>query len=118
MRIKRVILITCITLTALSSAACGSTKTTTSQSNSGIQYDYVTIEDECMKFISGTDTTELPNFEQDVELDSNDITTSTDSALKYASNSAVYIQIARYMYRFQLNSDGKVQSYIKYSVEA
>jgi hypothetical protein len=65
----------------------------------------------------GTSAEELANFES-MEINEGDILTSTDSALKYASNSAVYIQVGRYMYRFQLNSDGNIESYIKYSVEA
>lgn len=45
----------------------------------------------------------------------------SDAELKqcYHTYSAVYIQVNDdYMYRFQLNSDKKIESYIKYGLEA
>lgn len=76
------------------------------------------VKDDTIRFLTGTDTSKLKSYSDDLKLDWNDTCNSAKNAKTYLSNSAYYLQYGDNMYRFQFNNDGKVESYIKYKVEA
>jgi hypothetical protein len=54
---------------------------------------------------------------EDFEFNENDITSAVDLKQYYYFNNAIYLQVNdKYMYRFQLDDNDKVASYIKYSI--
>ena len=76
------------------------------------------VQEDTISFLTGTDTSKLKSYSDDLKLDWNDTCNSAKNAKTYLSNSAYYLQYGDDMYRFQFNNDGKVESYIKYKVEA
>lgn len=76
------------------------------------------VQEDTISFLTGTDTSKLKSYSDDLKLDWNDTCNSAKNAKTYLSNSAYYLQYGDNMYRFQFNNDGKVESYIKYKVEA
>ena len=76
------------------------------------------VQEDTISFLTGTDTSKLKSYSDDLKLDWNDTCNSAKNAKTYLSNSAYYLQYGDNMYRFQFNNDGKIESYIKYKVEA
>lgn len=121
--IKALLLSSMIMLTG-----CGSNSNTSGSDTNGavvvsiIDTNSDTFRQEFEKFIKG-ETMEYTNyFNSDVIADEQDINYKYNIVDTYINQNAVYIKIsvdeARYMYRFQLNEDGKIESYIKYELEA
>lgn len=76
---------------------------------------------EIRHFIENTGTgNELSRFSKDVSINTDDIIIGTGikSYNYYVSGNAAYLQIDNLMYRFQLDTNNIVVSYIKYEVEA
>lgn len=76
------------------------------------------IKEDTINFLKGTEATELESYDDNVKIQWEDVCNLAENANTYISYSAYYLQYGEYMYRFQLNNDGKVVSYIKYKVEA
>lgn len=83
-----------------------------------IDVDKEQLKQDTIDFLKGTDTSELDSYDDNLKIQWEDICNLAENANTYASRSAYYLQYGNYMYRFQLNNDGKVVSYIKYKVEA
>lgn len=100
----------------------GSSDTSNSAVASVIDINSDTFRQEFEKFIKG-ETMEYTNyFTSNVVADDYDVNYKYNIIDTYTNQNAVYIKISvdeeRYMYRFQLNEDGKIESYIKYELEA
>lgn len=76
------------------------------------------LREDTIKFLKGIEASELESYSDNIEIQWEDICNLAENANTYVSYSAYYLQYGEYMYRFQLNNDGKVVSYIKYKVEA
>ena len=99
-----------------------SSDTSNSAVASVIDINSDTFRQEFEKFIKG-ETMEYTNyFTSNIVADDYDVNYKYNIIDTYTNQNAVYIKISvdeeRYMYRFQLNEDGKIESYIKYELEA
>ena len=79
-----------------------------------------TLKAEMLMFIGGSEASDLETFDNSVKIIGSDILTGplNFSYKTYWFNGACYIQIKDSMYRFQLDSNKQVKSYIKYKVVA
>lgn len=107
-----------VTLVMAMLTSCG-----TASSNSGnltkesrtVNYDTDKMYSEITSIMQSGDTSQYDNVK--MEFDSNDIITVDDSARCYFYQNSVYIQTSDVMYRFQLDVDNNIISYIKYGLE-
>lgn len=107
-----------VTLVMAMLTSCG-----TASSNSGnltkesrtVNYDTDKMYSEITSIMQSGDTSQYDNVK--MEFDSNDIITVDDSARYYFYQNSVYIQTSDVMYRFQLDADNNIISYIKYGLE-
>lgn len=68
-------------------------------------------------FIETGEKTEI--FTESIEMFDVDKVSNAEIKQHYEFNGSIYIQVNdTYMYRFQLNKENKIESYIKYSIEA
>lgn len=67
-------------------------------------------------FISTGETSE--RFNSDVRIDDRDIQDNVNINNKYFFNGSIYVQCNDVMYRFQLDENNIIISYIKYELEA
>jgi hypothetical protein len=83
--------------------------------------DKDTVIEQLKSFISGTDAEELSKFNSEVLISEEDKLDNLEVNNYYFFNSAYYIQVksgnSQYMYRFQIDTNNIIQSYIKYSLE-
>lgn len=69
------------------------------------------------KFIETGEKTEI--FTENIAMFDVDKVSNAEIKQHYEFNGSIYIQVNdTYMYRFQLNKENKIESYIKYSIEA
>lgn len=57
------------------------------------------------------------SFENDVDIDTHRLSIIGNESKVYFSRNACYIHESNLMYRFQLNENGKIESYICYRLE-
>ena len=91
---------------------------TTNKETAQYVYDVEQLEPQIKAFLSCDTSNQLENFSPELEIETNDIYgASMDSMLIYYSNWSIYSQIGKYMYRFQIDKNGLITSYIKYTLE-
>ena len=105
-----------IVITALCIMLCGCSNSKASNI-SDINTD--TLKEQTEQFLSGNNTSELNMFNEGVVLDTDDACNTKKENWNqcYLSNNAFYVQTDTYMYRFQFDSNNKIASYIKYTLE-
>ena len=114
---NKIISIILTMLLLIGTTGCGSNDSTIlSISTENINKEQ--LKEDTINFLKGTEASELESYNDNVKIQWEDICNLSENANTYVSYSAYYLQYGEYMYRFQLNSDGKVVSYIKYKVEA
>ena len=113
---NKVISLVATMIFVLSLTGCNSNKD--SILNTSIDVNKEQLEQDTVAFLKGTKASELESYDDSLEIQWEDICNLAENANTYTSHSAYYLQYGNYMYRFQLNNDGKVISYIKYKVEA
>ena len=115
---NKIKIITMITLFLLFTIGCGKADTN-SIDNTTYGYNKDTIESEIKEFLIGESTNNLESFDNELKINTEDLYGGpTDGMLVYYTNGAAYLQIDRYMYRFQFNKQHIITSYIKYNLEA
>lgn len=114
---NKIISIILTMLLLIGTTGCGSNESTIlSISTENINKEQ--LKEDTINFLKGTEASDLESYNDNVKIQWEDICNLSENANTYISYSAYYLQYGEYMYRFQLNSDGKVVSYIKYKVEA
>lgn len=114
---NKIISILLAMLLLIGTTGCGSNESTIlSISTENINKEQ--LKEDTINFLKGTEASDLESYNDNVKIQWEDIYNLSENANTYISYSAYYLQYGEYMYRFQLNSDGKVVSYIKYKVEA
>ena len=126
MKIRVTIIVLAIAVTAISLAGCNK-KDNTSSSNENtvvLTGDEALINESMSKFLSGELVEGDNYFDAGVRVDIDDKYTNYDIIDSYGSTNAFYYKILNkddgtyYMFRFQMNSSGKIDSYVKYTLEA
>ena len=103
-------------LLLIGTTGCGSNDSTVLSNNTD-NINKEQLKEDTINFLKGTEASDLESYSDDVKIQWEDICNLAENANTYISYSAYYLQYGEYMYRFQLNNDGKVVSYIKYKVE-
>lgn len=81
--------------------------------------DRESVKAELLSFIQGKDAAEIDIINDDLKIADEDIVDGAVAKQFYLFNNSIYLQIDDLvMYRFQLNKNTKVTSYIKYELEA
>lgn len=126
MKIRVTIIALVIAVTAISLAGCNK-KDDVSSSNENtvvLTGDETLINESMSKFLSGELIEGDNYFDAGVRIDIDDRYTNYDIIDSYGSTNAFYYKILNkddgtyYMFRFQMNSSGKIDSYVKYTLEA
>jgi len=119
------------TLVTVSLTACGSSETSkTNYDKSVVVSNTSELNSQIQKFITGTAPSELSLFNDDIVLDSKDLLVyyeetsryevgdngvySDINGTTYLSRDAYYYELSNDTYRFQLDLNGNVTSYIHY----
>lgn len=118
------IIATAITLTA----GCGKDTTSSSETTNNTSVVQSTnindnkLSEDVQSFIKGDKIEGSKFFKAGVEIDFQDINYAFTVIDKYANVNAKYYKIQvednYFLYRFQLDEDGLIESYIKYTLEA
>lgn len=126
MRSKTLIIAALFSICMLS--ACGSTGTTASMNETDSRREVSLTDEENMDLyneltylIEGVGTaSSLDWINNDVYISDSDLIEAlgTKNIKYYVAKNAAYIQVDNYMYRFQFDNNNKVESYIKYTLEA
>lgn len=116
MRTKRLITLIII-MTTLCITACGNntSQSTVETFKVNIQYNKESISTSINNVISTGDVDS--NFINGFTFNAEDIIEVDNNCRTYYFDGAYYLQSGLYMYRFQLNENGLIESYIKYNLE-
>lgn len=114
MKIKKLLAFSILATLMLTS--CGVNSTPVKNNKTEIVYDTTTIQASVMNLIQTGEKDS--SFTEEFSFDTEDMLSVIESCKNYYSQGAYYIQTSTYMYRFQLSEDGKIESYIKYNLEA
>lgn len=120
MRVKKIIACILITSTFILTS-CSSNNSNNIESNISdyeVRYNVNEIHSNILELIQTGNITNPDLFDNTFEFDSYDMYTDNSKIRVYFTESAYYIQTGLYMYRFQLNEQGLIESYIKYNIEA
>lgn len=113
---KRIILIVAtLIVSTICITGCGTTEPVKQTQKINITYNKKSINTSAYKVIATGEKDN--NFVENFTFDADDIYTTEDSYRDYYFDGAYYIQIGLNMYRFQLNEQGLIESYIKYNLE-
>ena len=109
---------------SISMCGCnGKDDTTSEKESTSISIENESLENEIKTFIKGQLTEENKEYFLAVpSLNSNDRLVEFETIDKYSCDNAYYYKVKHedkyYMYRFQMTIDSKIESYIKYELEA
>lgn len=109
-----ILLLTAITISV---TACASTEEDkTEYAKTPLVKDTTMLDSDIQKFLTGTEASQLETFNDDVEILYDDTVYSENiDGNSYLSRDAYYYEFGDNMYRFQLDYNGNVTSYIHYN---
>lgn len=117
-----------LTVATVIVTGCGKQESNeTSVGNDSISTNIINTDNEAFrkefeKFIKGESLEYSNYFLGTITISEEDVNYKYNIIDTYSSQNAVYIKISVdeevYMYRFQMNENGKIESYIKYELEA
>ena len=113
---KKIILVIVSLITSTTIiTACGASEPVRQTQKINIAYDKESINTSAHKVV--TEGIVDTNFVEEFTFNADDICIIEDNYKDYYFNGAYYLQTGLYMYRFQLNEQGLIESYIKYNLE-
>lgn len=122
MSIKKLVIILSISVCILGTTGCTkNSNKDNGETNTKIDFANENLETDLKSLIREGSNKGSSYIESDLILDVEDRFKEHEVAEKYVCNNAIYLKISAegksFLYRFQLNSNNKVESYIKYRVE-
>lgn len=123
MSIKKLVIILSISACMLGVSGCtkDTNKNNAAEANNNVSFTNENLETDLKSLIREGSNKGSSYIESDLILDAEDRFKEPEIAEKYICNNSIYLKISAegktFLYRFQLNSNNKVESYIKYRVE-